>query len=367
MVIYMNKPILANELKNSRLYKELLLKINSGELKSGERIAPERELCKLYKCSRATVRESLRKLEELRLIEKRQGSGTYVTDRQANLNRTKKVGIVSVSNFENLYDDPYLSQVSLSFIDCANKNAVNPIFINLKEREELGKYISKIPQNTESFDGYIFQDSLNDDEIALLKDYGISFVCMMPSSGNMEISHVDIDNAGGLYMLTEYILACGRNSPLLFTGPLSLKTNRDKVDGFKNALKDAGIQFREEMVFEICSAELEPARSLTRKLLSSYHENIFDSVIVYGDWAAYGIFQAIQESGKRYPDDITVAMYGGYPWIQKALEIKFPYMKQPFSEQAEKSLKILLRKINYPSNSEFVETIQPRLTILRQR
>ncbi|MEM7238746.1 MAG: FadR/GntR family transcriptional regulator [Pseudomonadota bacterium] len=53
--------------------------IKDGELLTGERLPPERILAEKYKVARGTVREALRQLEALRFVERRAGSGTYVT------------------------------------------------------------------------------------------------------------------------------------------------------------------------------------------------------------------------------------------------------------------------------------------------
>ena len=49
---------------------------------TSERLPPERDLAKHYGTSRSTVREALRRLEELKLVTRRIGSGTYVSHRE---------------------------------------------------------------------------------------------------------------------------------------------------------------------------------------------------------------------------------------------------------------------------------------------
>lgn len=53
--------------------------IKEGILLTGERLPPERVLAEKYEVARGTVREALRQLETLRFVERRAGSGTYVT------------------------------------------------------------------------------------------------------------------------------------------------------------------------------------------------------------------------------------------------------------------------------------------------
>lgn len=53
--------------------------IKEGILLTGERLPPERTLAEKYEVARGTVREALRQLETMRFVERRAGSGTYVT------------------------------------------------------------------------------------------------------------------------------------------------------------------------------------------------------------------------------------------------------------------------------------------------
>jgi DNA-binding FadR family transcriptional regulator len=53
--------------------------ILKGSYAYGERLPPERDLAKHYRTSRSTIREALRRLEDLKLVTRRIGSGTYVS------------------------------------------------------------------------------------------------------------------------------------------------------------------------------------------------------------------------------------------------------------------------------------------------
>ena len=57
--------------------------IIGGELLHGERLPPERAFADQFGVSRGTVRDALRRLEEGGFVEKRPGSGTYVTYSEA--------------------------------------------------------------------------------------------------------------------------------------------------------------------------------------------------------------------------------------------------------------------------------------------
>ena len=60
---------------------ELKRKILGGEFQFDERLPAERSMAKQYGCSRGTVRVAMERLENLNLIERRIGSGTFVIHR----------------------------------------------------------------------------------------------------------------------------------------------------------------------------------------------------------------------------------------------------------------------------------------------
>src|SRR5690554_3631179 len=70
--------------KNTKVYEEVIeqikFMITSGQLKKGEKLPPERELVEKFQVSRTSVREALRALQIIGLIESRQGGGNYIKD-----------------------------------------------------------------------------------------------------------------------------------------------------------------------------------------------------------------------------------------------------------------------------------------------
>jgi GntR family transcriptional regulator len=54
-------------------------RIHAGEWAPGDRLPPERELCRDLEVSRATLRQALAELEERGLVSRHQGRGTFVT------------------------------------------------------------------------------------------------------------------------------------------------------------------------------------------------------------------------------------------------------------------------------------------------
>src|SRR5215469_5334945 len=70
------------QVRKTKVYHEIVDQIRgliaAGRIKPGDRLPPERELAELFKASRNSVRDAMRVLEQMGLIESRQGDGTYV-------------------------------------------------------------------------------------------------------------------------------------------------------------------------------------------------------------------------------------------------------------------------------------------------
>jgi len=70
--------------RRSKVYEEVADQIRrliaEGRLKAGDRLPPERELAERFGVSRTSVRDAIRALEMIGLLEPRQGDGTVVLD-----------------------------------------------------------------------------------------------------------------------------------------------------------------------------------------------------------------------------------------------------------------------------------------------
>jgi len=70
--------------RRTKVYEEVADRIRrliaEGRLKAGDRLPPERELAERFGVSRTSVRDAIRALEMIGLLEPRQGDGTVVLD-----------------------------------------------------------------------------------------------------------------------------------------------------------------------------------------------------------------------------------------------------------------------------------------------
>ncbi len=78
----MSDALTLQEIKKTRVSEDIVAQLKrliaEGKLRSGDQLPSERELSEQFKVSRPSVREAIRALESMGLLEARQGHGTYV-------------------------------------------------------------------------------------------------------------------------------------------------------------------------------------------------------------------------------------------------------------------------------------------------
>lgn len=71
-------------IKNTKVYEQVIDQIKemitSGKLKKGDRLPPERELVEQLQASRTSIREAIRALQIIGLVECRQGGGNFIKE-----------------------------------------------------------------------------------------------------------------------------------------------------------------------------------------------------------------------------------------------------------------------------------------------
>jgi len=137
-------------------------------------------------------------------------------------------------------------------------------------------------------------------------------------------------------------LKCRQPAYIGFNLPVSC--NRDRQEGFRQGLDDAGIPLLKKRII-LCPATQKDSYDAAEKLLLK-DKNI-DSIFIYNDLMALGAMKAIQNMGKKIPDDIRIL---GHDDVTDA---------QYYSPSLS-TIRIPKYRLGYESATELVELIRDR-------
>jgi GntR family transcriptional regulator, transcriptional repressor for pyruvate dehydrogenase complex len=136
--------------------------VRTGNLRPGDRLPPERELIEIFRISRPSLREALRALSILGVIESRHGGGAFVTDLQAQTLLAPLDFFLSLSQ-SNL-DDAFESRRVIE-IEIVRKAAMKA---NTKDISELSAMISAHPTVFNDPIGFRILDSQFHEKLSII-------------------------------------------------------------------------------------------------------------------------------------------------------------------------------------------------------
>ncbi|EKO3866386.1 LacI family DNA-binding transcriptional regulator [Vibrio harveyi] len=145
--------------------------------------------------------------------------------------------------------------------------------------------------------------NLTDDYLIDLKEKGIPVVLVNRFIPEMAQCCIEIDNEFGGQLATEYLLRMGHRNIACITGPLDKSDARGRLQGYRKALEEAGIEYDEALVSEAGFTE-ESGESAMRKLLK--RDCHFTAVFACNDHMAFGAYEVLKANGVNVPEQISL-------------------------------------------------------------
>jgi LacI family transcriptional regulator len=115
-----------------------------------------------------------------------------------------------------------------------------------------------------------------------------------------------IDNYGGARMATSHLIALGRRRIGHLSGPLGWHEARDRQQGWRDALRDAGLDVSPSLAGDWTA---ESGTDAIDGLLAA--DPAMEAVFVANDQMALGAMHRLMSKGIRIPDDIAVVGFDG--------------------------------------------------------
>lgn len=301
-------------IKYKWLAERLELMVEKNIQNNIPRLPTEQELCRRYHVSRQTVRMALSLLEQKGLIEKKQGSGCYLTGRSADP-RENVIGILLASDREYLYPG-VIDDIKHTLLE----NGFTPrVFVTdncvLTEREIL-LTMSKKPLRGLIAEGV--KSALPNPNIALYRHL-IKADCRIVFLHNYypalpDCPYIKDDNYAGSALLVKHLAAQGHTR----IGGIFKADDMQGIEryqGFLEAMLDLDLPVCEEDIRWYGSHE--QALMLAQKNTSFLGGMVKDSfskcsaIVCYNDLIAYHLVDELLLAGYQLPSDMAVAAFDG--------------------------------------------------------
>jgi len=187
-----------------------------------------------------------------------------------------------------------------------------------------------------------------------LADSGFPVVQVIRGS-EKGMDSVLIDNYRIAYEAVAYLYKTGHRHIAIASGRQELNIYRRRLEGYRQAVKDLGLDSDERLVIQ----EIKELNNLYRLTRQRLEEGIpMDAVVATSDPKAIVVMRAIRDAGLRIPEDISVI---GMDDIETScyFEPQLTTMAQPFIQIGELAARKLIFHIDHP------DTYTPAADVLR--
>ena len=167
---------------------------------------------------------------------------------------------------------------------------------------------------------------------SLKKSEGVPLICI----NNYEISKET----------TKFLISLGHRQIGFICGPLSIAIEKDRFDGYIDALQEEGIKIDTSLIFEdknVVMNNLEDGYEMVSRIIKENRS--ITALFITSDIISCVAMKAITDCGLKVPEDISVCGFDDLT-ISKYLNTPLTSIQQHASNLGSKSIELLVKRIN---------------------
>ena len=270
--------------------------------------------------------------------------------------RTNTIGLL-LSDIGGQFYTPLLRGV-----EAVSSEAGYDLLIHSTRTSQAGKTLRRA-LNEYNTDGLlIFIDALDNTELARLNQIGFPVVMMHQSPPDqLTIPVVSIENRSGAQQAVEHLIEVhGRKRIAFLRGPAGNEDSEEREKGYRQALKKHDLPFDPALVTR---GEFETAQAyMAIKQLIAQGAS-FDAMFTGDDDSAIGVIQALQEAGRKIPEDVAIAGFDD-SLFARILTPPLTTVRAPIEHVGREAARQLVRLIR--GEQADMHTVLPTEMIIRQ-
>lgn len=260
--------------------------------------------------------------------------------RSLKIRQTKMLGMV-VSDITNAF----FPLVVRGAEDAAWKHNYMLITFNSDDQPERERQVLSALR-ARRVDGILLVAATTDGDLSHIQgtvDAGIPIVCLDRVIDSIPVDNLSVDNIAGARKGVEHLIACGHRRIGILTGPLSVQVARDRLEGYRQALRAAGIPEDESLIRQ-GAFRAEVGYSASLELLHEAHPT---AVFSSNAMMSLGLMRALNELRLRCPEDVSLVTFDD-PVFSQSVRPELSCVAQPAYELGFQGAETLIRRLKSP-------------------
>lgn len=329
-------------------------KIESKELNPGEKLYSENELSTMFGMSRQTVRHAISELERENIVERRQGSGTYISNifQKQRIDNTMNIAVVTT-----YVDDYIFPSIITGMEDVISKEGytLQIAFTHNRVEKEYSVVRNIIDRNMA--DGLIIEPtksgipSLNAELYNEIINRGIPAVFFNSYYPEVDLPHVSLDDFQVGFQVAQYLIDAGHKD---IAGIFKSDDRQGhlRYSGYVNCLTKAGISIKDENILWIDTEDLMHLSSEGKRVLRRLKG--CSACLCYNDQVASEVEVICSKQDIKIPEELSLISVDNSE-IAVRCEVPLTSVGHPKKELGKKAASQLIQMIKNGSKGETYE------------
>ena len=210
-------------------------------------------------------------------------------------------------------------------------------------------------------DGIVTATARRDHELLdELLDSDIPLVLVNRRTADGRVPSATADDAQGIRLAVEHLVAAGHTRIGHVAGPLELSTGLDRHDGFIAAMRDSGAEADPELiVVSRAFTEGEGARACAELLASG---GGLTAIVAANDLIALGCYDVFADRGIRCPQEISITGFNDMPFADR-FSPPLTTIRIPHYEIGTAAAQLMLAQLQADDSEPSEVRLQPELVV----
>ncbi|MEZ0537474.1 GntR family transcriptional regulator [Caldicellulosiruptoraceae bacterium PP1] len=346
------------------IYNKLIAIIEQNNLKTGDKLGTEEELCKLFGTSKITIKKALELLEKDGIVYKIRGKGIFIKNQLINVQENKAESTEKYKKCIGLIlediDQSFGKNFTKYFLKYSSEygyDVITKISINSYENEKIAinqlmesevKGIVMNPVHNESYNPEIVQLSIKNFPIVLIDK----------KFAGLNIASVSINHKEAMQNLTRYLIKMNhKNIGIISFAPTAASSIEERINGYIEELAINNIKYKKryvftEIPFEACwNYNIENDSHLTREAINSICKYLnnnkeITSLICINTNTLYLTLKALMKMNLKVPDDISLVCFDTSYFAMYPNNILITHIKQDEERIAQLAIECIDKLVN---------------------
>ncbi|WP_156726580.1 LacI family DNA-binding transcriptional regulator [Streptomyces apocyni] len=256
-------------------------------------------------------------------------------------NRNDAIALVVPEPERRFFAEPYFSEI-VHGVGVALAETEIQLLLTFaggdRQRQRLAHYLA-----AQRVDGVLLVSVHADDPLPdMLASLDLPAVISGRRSADEPLASVDSDNFAGGRAAVRHLIERGRSTIATITGRLDVYGAQRRLDGYREALTEAGRPV-EDGLTAIGDFTEEGGRRAMTELLARRPD--LDAVFAGSDVTAAGARQVLREAGRRIPDDVALVGFDDSA-VARHMDPPLTSVRQPVEEMGQAMTELLLAEIS---------------------